>query len=64
MRQRTDDQRLCETKGWTWWLRYCAAWGLPPWLSRIVQPRVFSDRAIQRAMRSEVKPLFGRLTIH
>jgi len=58
------DRELRSEKGWIWWLRYRAAWRLPRWLSRIVQPRVFSDRAIQRAMSSEVKPLFGRLTIH
>ena len=58
MRQKTDDQLLSEAKEWLWWFRYSAAWWLPRWLSRIVQPQVFSDEAIQRALSSGVKPLF------
>ncbi len=59
-----DDQQLRETKGWIWWLRYCAAWVLPRWLSRMVRPKVFSDETIQRALSSGVKPLFPPPTIH
>ncbi len=64
MRQKTDDQLLREAKGWVWWLRYWGAWRLPRWLSRVVQPRIFSDEALQRVLSSEVKPLFRPPTIH
>ncbi len=64
MGNKTDDRQLREAIGWSRWLRYCAAWRLPRWLSRIVQPRIFSDEALQRALSSEVKPLFRPPTIH
>jgi hypothetical protein len=58
MNEKTLSQQLREAKGWIWWLRYCAAWRLPRWLSMIVQPRVFSDETIRRALSSEVEPLY------
>ncbi len=64
MNEKTLSQQLREAKGWIWWLRYLAAWLLPRWLSRVVQPRIFSDEALQRVLSSEVKPLFRPPTIH
>ncbi len=64
MSYKTDEQQLRDAKGWVWWLRYWTAWRLPRWLSRIVQPRIFSYQAIQRTLSSDVKPLFRLPTIH
>jgi hypothetical protein len=64
MSKKAEDRQLRDAKGWSWWLRYCAAWRLPRWLSRVVQPRIFSDEALQRALSSDVKPLFRLPTIH
>ncbi len=64
MSEKTLNRQLREAKGWFWWLRYCVAWWLPRRLSRIVQPRVFSDEAIQRALSLDVRPLLPLPTIH
>ncbi len=64
MSYKTDEQQLQNAMGWVWWLRYLTAWLLPRWLSRVVQPRIFSDAALQRALSPDVKPLFRLPTIH
>jgi hypothetical protein len=64
MSYKTDNQQLRKAKGWVWWLRYWVAWRLPCRLSRMVQPRIFSDQAVDRALSSEVEPLLRPPTIH